>query len=114
MREQRFLRSPQSAAAPPPAPNSNRTRIEINWGEAMAKTIEIRHHYIEAATQARSIYLKPGCLQVRDLPCGIAARLRRTRQRLFHRASSLRWTPKPKRFSPQGLEGSPREIFQRL
>jgi len=71
MREQRFLRSPQSAAAPPPAPNSNRTRIEINWGEAVAKTIEIRHHYIEAATQARSIYLKPGCLQVRDLPCGI-------------------------------------------
>jgi hypothetical protein len=38
----------------------------------VAKTIEIRYHYIEAATQARFIYLKQGCVQVRDLPCGIA------------------------------------------
>jgi hypothetical protein len=63
MKEQRFLCSPQSAAAQPPPPNPNRTRIEIHWGEAVAKAIEIRFHHIEMATKVCCLHLKPDCRQ---------------------------------------------------
>jgi hypothetical protein len=63
MAEQRFLRNPQSAAAPPPATamSLNRTGIEIHWVEAEAKTTEIRHHHIEAATKVCCI--NPACAE---------------------------------------------------
>jgi hypothetical protein len=63
MKEQRFLRSLQVAVPRPLAPNSNRTGIQINWVEAMAKIIEIRHHAVEAATKPRFIHLKQTCRQ---------------------------------------------------
>lgn len=66
MREERFLHHSHPAAAPPPASDSIRDRIEINWWESEATTIEIRHHYIEAATQARFISLKPSRWQGHD------------------------------------------------
>jgi hypothetical protein len=76
MVEQRFLRSPQSAAAPPPVLNPNRTRIEINGGEAVAKTMEIRHHYIEATTKICCINpagAGPGYWQGHDAQHGLDA-----------------------------------------
>jgi hypothetical protein len=65
MREQRFLHSSQSLAAQPP-PNLNRTGIQINWGKAVAETIEIRQRH--AAMIARVCCINPadagpGCRQ---------------------------------------------------
>jgi hypothetical protein len=57
MREQRFFRSPQSAATQPPPPSQTQTRIEISWGEAVAKTIGIRRQHIEMATKVCGINL---------------------------------------------------------
>ena len=56
MAEHRFLRNPQSAAAPP----QNRTGIPINWKEGAVITIKIRHHPAETAMKVCSIHLKPG------------------------------------------------------
>jgi hypothetical protein len=73
MVEQRFLRSPQSAAAPPPVPNSNRTGIQINWKEEVVKTIKIRHHHIEMAMKVCCINLKPGYWQGHDAQLALNA-----------------------------------------
>jgi hypothetical protein len=73
MVEQRFFRSPQSAAASSPVPNSNQTRIEINCGEAVAETIEIWHHHIEMVAKARFIHLKPDCRQGCDVQIALDA-----------------------------------------
>jgi hypothetical protein len=66
MVEQRFLRSPQSVAAPPPVTSLNRTGIEICWEEAEAKSVKIRHHYNEAASKVCGLNpagAGPGCRQ---------------------------------------------------
>jgi len=81
MREQRFLHSQRSAAGQPPAPATslNRTRIEIHWGEAEAKTIKIRHHYIEAAARVCCINpagAGPGCWQGHDAQLALDAQAR--------------------------------------
>jgi hypothetical protein len=73
MREQRFFHSQRSAAAQPPPPNPNRTRIEINWGEAVAKPIEVWRHHNEMATKFCGINLKPGCRQGHDAQLALAA-----------------------------------------
>ncbi|MGD1087928.1 MAG: hypothetical protein ABR955_04285 [Verrucomicrobiota bacterium] len=73
MVEQRFFRSPQSAAASPPVQNSNRTRIEINSGEAVTETIEIWHHPIELVAKARFIHLKSDCPQEEDVHIALDA-----------------------------------------
>jgi hypothetical protein len=58
MREQPDLGNPQSVAVRPLGPNSNPTRIKIHWVEAVAKSIELRHHDVEAATLDRFNDLK--------------------------------------------------------
>lgn len=58
MAKQLSLGDPQSAAVPPLGPNSNQTRIKIHWVEAVAKSIELRHHSVEVATLTRFNYLK--------------------------------------------------------
>jgi hypothetical protein len=65
MREQRFLHNQRSVLAPPP-PNPSRTGIQINWVEAVPKTIEIRHDHIETATEVcgnNPAGAGPGCQQ---------------------------------------------------
>ena len=72
MREQRFLHSQRLAAAQPAPPNPSRTGIQINWVEAVAKTIEIWRHHNEMATKVCGINpagAGPGCRQGRDAPC---------------------------------------------
>jgi hypothetical protein len=68
MAEQRVLRSLQSAAAPPPALNPNRTGIQINWKEGVLSTIKIRHRYIEMATKVCCINLKAVVAQQQKIP----------------------------------------------
>jgi hypothetical protein len=79
MVELQILRSPQSAAQPPP-PNPNRTGIEINWGEAVAETIEIRHRHTEIATQGCGINpagAGPGCRQGQDAQLALAGQVQK-------------------------------------
>jgi len=78
MVEQQFLRRPQSAAAPPPAPATSlsRTGIKIHWGEVEAKSVKIRHHYGEAA--AKVCCINPagagrGCRQGHDAQLALDA-----------------------------------------
>jgi hypothetical protein len=76
MREQQFFYSQRSVAAQPPPPNPNRTRIEINWGEAVAKTIEIRQQHNEMATKVCCINpagAGPGYRQGHDAQLALAA-----------------------------------------
>jgi hypothetical protein len=61
MSERQLLRSMRSAVATPP-PSPIRIRIEINWVEAVAKRIEIRHRPIEMAAKVCYIDLKSDCL----------------------------------------------------
>jgi len=77
MAEQRFFRSPQTAAASLPVQDSNQTRIEINCGEAVAETIEIWHHHIQMIAKARFIHLKPDCRQGCDLQIALDAQARK-------------------------------------
>jgi hypothetical protein len=72
MREQRFSHRHQSAAALR-APNSNLAGIQINWVEAVAGTIEIRHDYIEAATKVCGINFKAGYRQGYDAEPALTA-----------------------------------------
>ncbi|MGD0209109.1 MAG: VacJ family lipoprotein [Verrucomicrobiota bacterium] len=98
MREQRFLRSPQSAAAPPPAPATslNRTGIEIHWGEAVTKTMEIRHHYIEATTKICCINpagAGPGYWQDHDAQHGLDAQAQKDFRLKDRKAGDLKIQP---------------------
>jgi hypothetical protein len=63
MKEQQFFHSQRSVAAQPPAPNPSHIGIQINWGKAVAETIEIRHRHLEIASLGCGINLKPGCPQ---------------------------------------------------
>lgn len=61
MRERQLLRSVRSAVATTP-PSPRRIKIEINWVEAVAKGIEIRHRPIEMPAKVCYIDLKSDCL----------------------------------------------------
>jgi len=73
MTEQQFLHSQQLLAAQLPPLNPNQTRIEINWGKAVAKTIEIRRHHNEMATKLCGTTFKAGYQQGHDAQLALAA-----------------------------------------
>jgi hypothetical protein len=58
MLEQRVIHN-QPSAAPLPALNPSRTRIEINWEDAAIGRIELRTGHIEGATTGCCVNLKP-------------------------------------------------------
>ena len=66
MTEQLFLRSQQSSAALPSAPDPNRAVIQINWIEGVVKTFRIQHHRIAMVTTAQFIHQKPDYGQAHD------------------------------------------------
>jgi hypothetical protein len=77
MREQQFFHSQRPVAAQPPPLNPNRTRIEINWWEVVAKTIEIRRHHNEMAAKVCCINpagAGPDCRQGHDAQFALTAK----------------------------------------
>ena len=65
MVEPRYLRS-QRLATTQPLPNPSRIGIQINWGKAVAETIEIRHRHAGMAKRVCCINpagAGPGCRQ---------------------------------------------------
>ena len=63
MREQHIFRNLQSVETPVPAQHSDRTGIEIDWVETIARSIMIRESYSDAARKAHPIRLQRSCRQ---------------------------------------------------